>query len=65
VDETLPEDNGPGLNVMLDNKLPLISDCEELIGFAVDEIGGVWSFQPATNEEYSEYRAKVEARKKK
>lgn len=48
----------PGMNALLAAKLPIISDCDELLGFAVDEIGGIWSFLPATPEDVAEWNNK-------
>jgi hypothetical protein len=51
------DSDSPGMNAMLPYKIPIVNDDEELLGFAVDEIGGVYSFLPATNEDFEKHRS--------
>lgn len=52
MEETINHVNpGNGLNAQLHSKLPITTCVDELIGYAVDEIGGVWNFLPATTEQ--------------
>lgn len=48
------------LGIQFGGRIEIVDEeYESLIGYAIDEIGGAWSFQPASNEEYVEFQRKL------
>jgi hypothetical protein len=47
---------GTGLNAQLAGKIEITSDTDDLLGYAIDEVGGVYGFRSADDTEIKSYR---------